>query len=99
MKSNVSSPGEPLWTVAGITAAVTAVLGLLTAFGVDLTKEQITAILGVAAVAAPLIVAWLSRGKVVPYDNVVALHNKNDDVVAGPASVVADGELVDVQAA
>lgn len=57
---------EPLVTVATITAAVTAALTLLTAFGLDLSGDQQTAILGVVAVAAPLIVAAITRGKVTP---------------------------------
>ena len=56
-------PG-PLWTSAGITAAATAVLALLTAFGLNLTTEQTAAILGVVGVVAPLIVAWASNSRV-----------------------------------
>ena len=57
---------EPLITVATITAAVSAVLALLVAFGIDLTGEQQTAILGVVAVAAPLVVGVVARRKVTP---------------------------------
>lgn len=57
---------EPLFTVASITAGVTAILGLLVAFGVSLTDVQEKAILGVVAVAAPLLVAAIARGKVTP---------------------------------
>lgn len=57
---------EPLVTVATITAAVTAVLSLLVAFGIDLSADKQTAILGVVAVAGPLIVAAFARGKVTP---------------------------------
>lgn len=57
---------EPLWTVAGITAAVTALIALLTAFGLDLTEAQSTAILGVVAVLAPTVVALVARSKVTP---------------------------------
>lgn len=53
---------EPLFTVGTITAAVTAVLALLVAFGLDLSDGQKQAILGVVAVAAPFIVtAWGRR--------------------------------------
>ncbi|MFV2094812.1 hypothetical protein ACFHW1_04885 [Micromonospora sp. LOL_014] len=55
---------EPLWSVGGITAAVTAFLSLVVAFGVDLTADQQTAILGVAAVLAPLAVALVGRSRV-----------------------------------
>lgn len=57
---------EPLITVASITAAATAVIGLLVSFGLDLTGDQQTAILGVVAVVAPLIVAAVTRSKVTP---------------------------------
>lgn len=59
---------EPLITTASITAAVTAVIGLLVSFGVPLTGDQQTAILGVVAVLAPLAVALVARHKVSPVD-------------------------------
>jgi hypothetical protein len=59
---------EPLWTVAGITAAVSAVIGLLTAFGLSLTETQSTAILGVVGVLAPVVVALVARSKVTPVE-------------------------------
>jgi hypothetical protein len=55
---------EPLWSVGSITAAVTAIIALLAAFGLDISDDQQSAILGVVAVAAPLVVAALSRGRV-----------------------------------
>ena len=57
---------EPLVTRATVTSAVTAVLALLVAFGVDLSNEQRAAVLGIAAVAAPLIVAAVTRHRVTP---------------------------------
>jgi hypothetical protein len=57
---------EPLVTAATITALVTALIGLLVAFGVDLTDDQQTAVLGVVAVVAPLVVALFTRSKVTP---------------------------------
>lgn len=57
---------EPLITVASLTALVAAAIGLLVAFGVDLTGDQQTAILGFVAVVAPLAVAALARSKVTP---------------------------------
>lgn len=56
---------EPVLTVAGITAGVTAVLALLVSFGMDLTDAQTNGILGVVAVVAPLVVAY-SRKYVTP---------------------------------
>lgn len=57
---------EPLVTVGTITGAVTAVIALLVAFGLDLSAEQQTAILAVVAVAAPFVVAAVTRPKVTP---------------------------------
>lgn len=57
---------EPLVTVGTITGAVTAIIALLVAFGLDLSAEQQTAILGVVAVAAPFVVAAATRSKVTP---------------------------------
>ncbi|MDA3643770.1 hypothetical protein LZ318_11995 [Saccharopolyspora indica] len=58
---------EPVITVAGVTAAVSAVIALLVSFGVDLTEDQTKAILGVVAVVAPLVVIY-ARKWVVPVD-------------------------------
>ncbi|MFI7072034.1 hypothetical protein [Micromonospora sediminicola] len=55
---------EPLLTVGTITAAVTAALALLVAFGLELSDGQKQAVLGAVAVAAPFIVAAWGRRKV-----------------------------------
>lgn len=89
---------EPLVTTATITAAVTAVIGLLVAFGIPLTDEQQTAILAVVSVLAPLIVAAVARGKVTPASAVVAQETPDGVVVAGKASPVPTGLAVDVTA-
>jgi hypothetical protein len=57
---------EPVLTVASITSLVAAVLSLLVAFGLQLNGDQQTAILGVAAIVAPIIVALFSRPRVTP---------------------------------
>lgn len=57
---------EPLLTVGGIVAAVTALLACLVAFGLDLTDDQQAAVIGVAGVVAPILVAVLTRPKVTP---------------------------------
>lgn len=59
---------EPLVTVAFVLSAVGAVLGLLKAFGVDLTDDQQAAISAVASVIAPLLVAVLVRPRVTPVE-------------------------------
>jgi hypothetical protein len=55
---------EPLITVGTITAIASAVVAALVAFGLNLTEAQTTAILGIVAVAAPIAVTWIGRGKV-----------------------------------
>lgn len=57
---------EPLVTVASVTGIVTAVVAALVAFGVSLTEQQQGAILGLAAVAAPFVVAYFARKRVTP---------------------------------
>ncbi|RAN92669.1 hypothetical protein GAR05_06161 [Micromonospora saelicesensis] len=59
-----SAASEPLFTVGALTAAVTAVLALLVAFGLPISDDQQAAVLGVVAVAGPLAVAALARGRV-----------------------------------
>lgn len=54
---------EPIITTATITAAVSAVIGVLVAFGVPLSDGQTEAILILVGVIAPLVVI-LSRSKV-----------------------------------
>lgn len=57
---------EPAITVASITAAVSAAIALLTAFGLNLSTEQTAAILGVVAVVGPLVAGYFTRAKVTP---------------------------------
>ncbi|MER5703467.1 hypothetical protein ABT023_16200 [Micromonospora sp. NPDC002296] len=59
-----STAREPLFTVGGITAGVTASIALGVAYGLPVTDAQQTAILGLVAVLAPLIVAVVARGRV-----------------------------------
>ena len=84
---------EPLVTVASLTSLLVAVLALLVAFGAPLDEEQQTAILGVAAVVAPLVVAAVARAQVTPSANVVE-QVQGTDVVAGEASELPTGQYV-----
>lgn len=88
------TPGhEPVITTASITAAVSALIALLVAFGIDLTEEQTTAILGVVAVAAPLVVI-IARRYVTPRQDVVEKRD-GDQVVAGPGhDTIGEGEKI-----
>lgn len=56
---------EPAAIIGAIGTAVASVLTVLVAFGLDITEEQQTAILGVVASVGPLVVALLIRPKVV----------------------------------
>lgn len=91
---------EPLITVSVIVAIGAAIVGLLVAFGVPLTDEQKSAVTTAIIVAAPLLVAWIARGKVTPTNNVVEFKPKADSlrVVAGPANEqVEPGKIVRYQ--
>lgn len=55
---------EPLLTRATIVALVTAVLGALVAFNVDLTEKQTAAVIVLAGVLSPFVVAWAGRSSV-----------------------------------
>lgn len=57
---------EPAVTVASVTAVVAALIGLLVAFGLDVSKEQTAAILGLVAVAGPIVAGLVTRTKVTP---------------------------------
>jgi ABC-type multidrug transport system fused ATPase/permease subunit len=57
---------EPAVTVGTITAVVSALLTLLAAFGLNLSADQTAAVVGVVAVLAPLVAAFITRRKVTP---------------------------------
>lgn len=64
LPAHAAAASEPLLTVGGVTAAGAAVLSLLVAFGLPVSADQQTALLGLVAVLAPLVVAVLARGRV-----------------------------------
>ena len=57
---------EPAITVGTISAAVAAVLALLVSFGIPVTEDQQTAILGVVAALGPIVTGLIVRKKVSP---------------------------------
>lgn len=71
---------EPVLTTATVTAAIGAVLALLTQFGVDLTESQTAAILGLFATLAPLVAGLIARRRVTP----VAMPRNNAGVPLFP---------------
>lgn len=54
---------EPLITVGAITTAVTAVIGLLVAFGFNISGDQKATILGLLAALAPIVVGVIGRSR------------------------------------
>lgn len=60
----VDMKSEPSVIVGGITAFVTAAIGLVVAFGLDITEEQKNAILAMTAVLAPVLASVVIRSKV-----------------------------------
>lgn len=81
---------EPIITVAGVTAGAAALIAVLVSFGVPLSDEQTQAVLGLVAVAAPLVVI-AARKWTVPEDAVVERVDKDGIVVAGAASELESG--------
>ena len=82
---------EPVITTAAIVAAVTAGITLLVSFGVPLTPDQQTAILGAVAVLAPFALAFVARNFTVSFNRAVAYETKSGNIVAGPAAVQETG--------
>lgn len=91
---------EPAAVAGTIVAVVTAGLALVVAFGVDLDETQTEAILGVAAVVAPILAALLIRPRVTPNGKVVEYVNTDTDpdtVVAGEASPLPTGAVLEAR--
>lgn len=57
---------EPVINASTAAAGASVLLALLLAFGVDVSKEQTTAILGVVGFAAPILAAVFARKRVTP---------------------------------
>jgi len=93
-----SNGGEPV-LAATITAAVTSLIALAVAFGLDLTDAQQASILGVVAVAGPVIAGIYGRSRVTPSESVLAVRSSDGDVLAGPAATVTTGDPVQVSPA
>lgn len=93
-KANTTSQGEPLAPVAAAAAVVSAVIAALVAFGVDLTTDQVAAIMGLVAAVGPVVVWLIGRRGTVPTGNVVAFRAKSGEVVAGDGSPAETGTPV-----
>lgn len=89
----IAPAAEPVLTTAGITAAVAAVIALIVAFGVELSEAQTTAILGVVAVIAPLVVT-IARRYVTPNDAVVEREDHGMVVAGKGHDTITEGERI-----
>lgn len=89
------STREPLAIRAAVVAVLNAVIGVLVAFGVDLTDEQTTALLTLVSVASILAVVLWSRGKVTPTADpqVPAITDRLDELEAAITEPPATVEL------
>ena len=76
---------EPALSTGSITAAVTAILALLVAYGFDISQEQQVAILGVVAVIAPIVVAVITRSQV--FSPASTARIANEAAVTGDATI------------
>ena len=77
----------PVITAATITAGVGALITLLVAFGVPITTEQESAILGLVAVLGPIIVAVVGARTTVEY-------TARGEVIRGDANEGPTGEVI-----
>jgi hypothetical protein len=70
---------EPVITAVSISAIVSAALGLLIVFGIDIKQDQVEAILAFVGVVAPLVVgALVARSKVTPVRKLRERQNAAD---------------------
>ena len=77
---------EPLWTVAGVTALVVSGIGAASAFGLNLTSVQESAVLAFTALLAPLVVAAVGRSKVWAPESVdMEIEGKTSEALATAA--------------
>jgi len=76
---------EPVVSAAVITGIVGALLRLLIAFGIDITGEQVEAILDIVTLAAPVIGALIAR-RFVTRNSAVVERVQDGHVLAGEAS-------------
>lgn len=71
LSSVITPKPEPAVKTGGAVAALAALLTLLIKFGVNLSADQVTAILGFVSIAGPLVAGYVIRGKVRPVETSV----------------------------
>jgi hypothetical protein len=94
----VTPADEPVLSAGAIIALVEAIIVALTSFGVAITPEQHTAIIGLAgavlAIAAAVLPLIAARRKVTPNSRVVE-QEKDGVVIAGAGhDTIAEGETI-----
>jgi len=86
---------QPAITIGAITTAVAALMAALVAFGIDLTKDQQIAVLGIIAGVGPLVAGLITHTKVWAPAN-VAVAKVDGGFVSGPAAGISEGKPVAV---
>ena len=79
---------EPVITAGTIASLVSAVVGLVVAFGLHLSKDQITAVTVLVGVVAPFVAAWFARARVTPVQRPVRGEGGAVDLVTVLVAVV-----------
>lgn len=88
----------PTITMGTVTAAVSAIITLLLAYGVQVTPDQRIAIMGLVATIGPLLVGGVAKVQTTPTSHVVAEQNPSTgDVLAGEASPHPTGTKIDIE--
>jgi hypothetical protein len=82
---------EPIISTTFFGIAATAIIAVLTEFGLDLTTGQTAALLGLVAVVSQVIVALVARTKVTPNAKVVETVEPDGTRIAGEASPLPTG--------
>lgn len=86
---------EPSVLTGTAVAVATAAIALLVSFGLGLTLEQQNAILGFIAVVAPIVGSFIVRRRVTPNSKVVETVEPDGSRVAGAASPLPTGTVID----
>lgn len=92
---------QPVLVAQSVLAALAFIFGGLSTMAASSGNEVLAFIGGIGTLltgGANIGVGFYVRGQVVPLQDVAALVNDDREVVAGPASAVADGSPVDVAA-
>lgn len=94
MNTHRATATEPVVTVGMVSALVAAILALLVAFGIDIPEDVQTGILGLIAVAAPIVAGVIARKYVTPNDKVVEQEDHGMIVAGKGHDTIAEGEPI-----